>query len=634
VATANRRDRASRLLPPSIGALVLALSASLSLHLPVYVGLGALAAWQKAQSPVGATKPSSVELELSVANPEVAVDTPVTQPPRPEPDLVPDEVGEEPQVPEPLARREARPEPDPEPEPEPELVPAVVPPPRPPPPRTTRQAVQQRSQDPSVEPPEDAQFIAEESSRVEEQTVAQLRNLRVDDPEQQAGVTQDESESVEPGNSDSEDVRDLRELDGSEDRAPTPAEAVAVRTPDRRQPLPRTEAAGDTAREGSARRPAAEGGEAGGDGAGARARGGGAEGRERVPEEETVVEERMVEVDDGFGAFRIAVRERPEGRGPAEAGGETVQGEGRGETGRERGRRGRLGRLGERGRGRGAGSTGPDLRVSWRQFEEVIGEEELREERERFVRERQARLRGSNRQEEWRRFRAAIENYVPHVRPGNQTALNAAASPFANYLAEVHRRIHEEYALGFLRGLPAGALSPYSDQSLMTELEIILNRDGSVHRVGVVRTSGLLPFDHGAYAAVMHAQPYPEPPSAILSGDGRVYFHWGFYRNHRQCGTFNAEPYVLPNPPGSAPQTDDPFRDGLTPGGVIPRGAQPYRGSPPAGQDDGMPRRPANDAVPNDAVPNDAVPNDAVPNDAVPNDAVPRGSSEGSSGLG
>ena len=62
-------------------------------------------------------------------------------------------------------------------------------------------------------------------------------------------------------------------------------------------------------------------------------------------------------------------------------------------------------------------------------------------------------------------------------------------------------------------------------------------------------------------------------PSSILSGDGRVYFHWGFYRNQRQCGTFNAEPYILPNPRGTSGGdglTDAPSWDTVVPSGATP----------------------------------------------------------------
>ena len=153
---------------------------------------------------------------------------------------------------------------------------------------------------------------------------------------------------------------------------------------------------------------------------------------------------------------------------------------------------------------------------------------------------------------------------MPNVQPGTQTALNTAASPFAAYLAMIHRRIHREFAFGFLRNLPIAG-GPFDDRSLNTTLEIVINADGSVHKVGIAKTSGFLPFDYGAFDAVMRAAPYPVPPRKILSGDGRVSVHWGFYRNERQCGTFNAQPFILPHPAGtpepSCPR-DEPERDG------------------------------------------------------------------------
>jgi TonB family protein len=201
------------------------------------------------------------------------------------------------------------------------------------------------------------------------------------------------------------------------------------------------------------------------------------------------------------------------------------------------------------------------LRLSFSQFEQAFGEADLKEQRDAYLEQHRSRAAGSGaeRQRMWREFRAAIENYVPQVQPGRQTALNAAADPFAQYLAVVHRRIHREFADGFLRSLPLAG-GPFGDPTLHAELEIVINGDGNIHRVGIAQSSGFLPFDYGAFNAVMRAAPYATPPRKILSGDGRVYVHWGFYRNERQCGTFNARPFILPHPTGS-PKPSAPFRD-------------------------------------------------------------------------
>jgi len=579
-----------KLFPPAFIVFSLALIGSLAVHLPVYEALGFLAKSIAAER-AEVVEAAPVEIEFEIGDPVDDLPAAPTEDEQAEALAAPtdDEVGDrtperrrprrQPEEEEPQQRRAAAEEEEEEP--------VVVPPPQvaqaqpvatPPPEAMNKQAIQQRSQNPN-EPPPDTNYIADENNTVEEQTVARLRNFARDDEEQEAGMPSDESEVQELGNADEVEVADAREMEGSDVRTPTEIEANMERPREASDtPPPNVAARGDTGRVAAAdaARGASDNDPRGGDEGGARQSGGG----ERT---------RLVEVNDGSGSFTIAVRERPEGEGEGEGGGQAVAGVGQGErgSGRRAGRIGR-GRRGERGRGRGHGRTGPDLRVSWSQFENVYTEDQLREERETYLEERQSRLRGSNRQRTWRNFRAAIENFVPNVRPGNQTALNAAASPFASYIAAVHRRIHREYAHRFLGGLPAGGTSPFSDITLHTKLEIILNRDGSVHRIGVAKPSGFLAFDYGAYNAVMRGQPYPEAPSSILSGDGKVYVHWGFYRNSRQCGTFNAEPYILRNPPSTPQPGGGGLRD-MGQGGVIPADAEPTwgTGGEPSGDGDG-----------------------------------------------
>ncbi len=361
------------------------------------------------------------------------------------------------------------------------------------------QAIQQHATNPDAEPPENPQFVAEENNRVEQETVARVRSMVRDDPTPTPGAQQKPSDTLqEEGNAREQKIAEARNKEGSDARKVTEQEAKRTR-PDKA-----IKADPIKAERVSSQAP---------DGKKADTRGD----RAALAADETIT------ITDPAGTFSV--------RRPNDAG----QGGG------------------ERAKGRGPGG-----KISWSQFEAAVGSEKLDQDRRAYLAERKSSQRGIAREKTWNEFRTAIENYVPGVKPGATTALNAAASPFATYIAAVHRRIHQEFADRFLRSLPIGG-SPYQDPTLMTKLEIVLNRDGSVHRVGVVRSSGLLPFDFGAFNSVLRAQPYPPAPSSILSGDGRVYFHWGFYRNQRQCGTFNAEPYILPNPRGTpAP------RDGLT----------------------------------------------------------------------
>ncbi len=365
-----------------------------------------------------------------------------------------------------------------------------------PPELTSPQAVQQHSTNPDVEP-ENPEFIAEENNRVEEQTVAQVRNMIRDDKMPSPGRQEKPSDTLEEqGNARDEEIAELRNKEGSDARKVTDAEAS------RERPDKAIEADPIKAERVSNRAPDGKRSNDAGD-------------RTAEAAEETIT------ITDPAGTFSIR---RPSN--PAQGG--------------------------------GAKGQGPGGKMAWSEFEAAVGSDKLDEDRRAYLAERKSSQRGITREKTWNEFRAAIENYVPGVKRGATTALNAAASPFATYIAAVHRRIHQEFADRFLRSLPIGG-SPYQDPTLMTKLEIVLNRDGSVHRVGVVRSSGLLPFDFGAFNSVLRGQPYPPPPDSILSGDGRVYFHWGFYRNQRQCGTFNAEPYIIANPRGGKGR-----QDGLT----------------------------------------------------------------------
>lgn len=448
-----------RYLEPSALIFAMAIMASLGVHFPVYEALGKLAdillPAQAEGRPMPPSEPVTFELSDEPAPPTDS-SAPMELPARQQPNL---------------ANAETIRPPDPQRQPTPKKptdkkAPAEKPPPEQ---LTTRQAVQQKSRNPEVEAPENARFIAEENQRVEEQTVARLRNLRRDDPTPSPGAPQSVSRQDTPGNASKETVADTQ----GKSRKSSPA-----------RPSPSRRATGESGSGARSPAPSAEAGNTG--------------------------EENGMVVHDGIGSFRVSPK----------------------------GRRG----------------SSHNLRLSWSQFQGAVGAKQLEQERDGYAslhRQKRSSAVGQSR-ESWEDFRGAIENYVPNVKAGNQTALNAAKSPFANYLAAVHRNIHREFAERFLRGLPSVGSSQLADRSLMTRLEIVLNRDGSVHKIGVVNTSGALLFDHGAFMAVRRGQPYPEAPSAILSGDGRVYFHWGFYRNERQCGTFNARPYILPNPQESS----------------------------------------------------------------------------------
>jgi TonB family protein len=219
---------------------------------------------------------------------------------------------------------------------------------------------------------------------------------------------------------------------------------------------------------------------------------------------------------------------------------------------------------------------------------QIVGHDQLRRDRESDGERRRSEHRGSWMASNFERWRSSIENYLPSVRDGNQTALNTAAVPFGTYLNLMHNRIHPIFAesassspafLESLDALPAN--SPLNDRTLVTRLEIVLTKDGQLKRMGVVRTSGITAFDIAALDSVNRAAPFGPAPAAIVSPDGNVYLHWEFHRDEvYACSTMNARPYILKGTPTGPGQ---------------PSPAPP--GAPPAPQERGVPQPGAN---PND----------------------------------
>jgi len=218
------------------------------------------------------------------------------------------------------------------------------------------------------------------------------------------------------------------------------------------------------------------------------------------------------------------------------------------------------------------------LALSDRDFEYLFGAEA---EAERRLAQTQRSTRQGKFQQRAARVRSSLENFIPEVKPGNQTALNTRAAPFAAYIAKMHRSIHKLWGFGALEDwdeLPGS--SPLNDQKLSTTLEMVLNRDGTVDKVTIVRASGYLPFDAAAIDVAFNAGPYPDPPRAIRSANGKIYVHWQFHRDERQCATSGVDYFILDNPPAGADRVAVPEPPPEAPRGV---GAHATGGAAPAG---------------------------------------------------
>jgi hypothetical protein len=190
---------------------------------------------------------------------------------------------------------------------------------------------------------------------------------------------------------------------------------------------------------------------------------------------------------------------------------------------------------------------------------DALGAARLRAEADHAHATRLDRHRGTMKGIDFRKYRAAIENYVPHVKEGNQTSLNAARVPFASYINRMHNQIHPIFADGFLASLGGHPDPRLANMKLVTHVEIILDgATGKLLTAGVVRPSGVTAFEVAALRSLEEASPYGKAPDVIVSPDGRVYVHWEFYRDpFLACTSQFARPYLLKGN-GAAPTPTEP----------------------------------------------------------------------------
>ena len=237
-------------------------------------------------------------------------------------------------------------------------------------------------------------------------------------------------------------------------------------------------------------------------------------------------------------------------------------------------------RVGSVGLGAPGALGGPNINLTMAGVEAAVGSEKLKAERAADGAARRSAHRGSWEANKFERWRAAIENYEPSVKLGNQTSLNAARVPFATYINTIHNRLHPIFAEEFLASLDGLPPSHQLNQELVTHLEIVLGKDdGRIVRLGVTKASGVTAFDIVALNSVSRAGPFGKAPDVIVSPDGNVYLHWEFHRDpFDACTTRNARPFMLKSAPT------------VTPAPLLPKKGSPLK--PSAGDEPGAPPPP------------------------------------------
>jgi TonB family protein len=451
------------------------------------------------------------------------------EPPKPEPP--------QPRAPPPPPEKKAEP---PKPKaPEIALAPApkppTPPPPQPPPPPEEKKQVQavkpppmerkkmveiQDDKDVLDQPPPEANYYSDKNRRPAEETYAKDRNLeRTQQGDKAPSAKSDDKASEEVGGPE-EQVRQQENTEAATLDAKRQEETAHDGRHDKAQAI-KTGQGGQTGQEGQA-------GQRGQQGDGGTSGQNGAAGKLAIRDAKGLGAAQGMGVKPSLGGS-------PDDDSPEVA-----------ETQRPGGSAGSPGRSGAAGRPGAPGQKGPKLTLDQKDYQRIVGQDKADEEV--ALAQRKASAKKGKWDKKLARVRSTLETFSGEVKPGNQTALGTRAHPFAVYIARMHNRIHELWGFGFLADLDGKPQSnPMNDRKLEVTLEIVITPEGEVEKVTIVKPSGISTFDISAVDVVESAGPYSATPQDIRSGDGKVYMHWTFHRDERQCTPYFADPFILDN---------------------------------------------------------------------------------------
>ena len=187
--------------------------------------------------------------------------------------------------------------------------------------------------------------------------------------------------------------------------------------------------------------------------------------------------------------------------------------------------------------------SGPSIK----DYERVLGEESDSPKSMDKKGKKRRRL-FANYAEKQKLIKGSLENMITEIKPGNHTSVNAKRSVYVGYINALHRRIHERWANDFLISLDVTypRSSPLQDPNLNTTLEFVIDaKSGEFEAVNVVKSSGEIMFDSEAINTAWSIGRRPNPPPQIVSPNGKIYVHWNFWRDGRQCGVMHASIYLM-----------------------------------------------------------------------------------------
>lgn len=120
-------------------------------------------------------------------------------------------------------------------------------------------------------------------------------------------------------------------------------------------------------------------------------------------------------------------------------------------------------------------------------------------------------------------------DHVEDVDEGEENQFNARRWVYATFFNRMKRQVAQNWdpATVWRQEDPEG--KHHGFKSRVTQLRVSLDGKGGVKKILIVTPSGVDALDDEAIRAFKSAQPFPNPPAALVDGDGLITFEFGFY---------------------------------------------------------------------------------------------------------
>lgn len=127
---------------------------------------------------------------------------------------------------------------------------------------------------------------------------------------------------------------------------------------------------------------------------------------------------------------------------------------------------------------------------------------------------------------------STLAEHIPDVKRGGFTSLNTDQFMFYTFYARINEQIRNRWVSNlraFSDSTGPHELNRLAQREQITELEILLDKDGNYKKTIVHRRSENHQLDAAAAYAISHAAPFLNPPSEIVAEDGFIHLYYQFH---------------------------------------------------------------------------------------------------------